>query len=67
MTERLKELFGSFGNFLSIIVTILVGIVIFGIPILLLLILFFWLLFGKIGLLKKLWRMAAGERKEKGE
>jgi len=60
LAERLKELFGSFGNFLSTIVLILVGIVIFGIPILLLLIFFFWLLFGKIGLLKKLWRTAAG-------
>jgi hypothetical protein len=60
LVERLKELFGSFGTFLSIMATIIIGIVIFGIPILLLLILFFWLLFGKIGLLKKLWRMAAG-------
>jgi len=58
--ERLKELFGSFGNFLSVLVTIIIGIVIFGIPILLLLVFFFWLLFGKIGLLKKLWRKAAG-------
>jgi len=60
--ERLKELFGSFGNFLSSIVIILIGIVIFGIPILFLLIFFFWLLFGKIGLLKKLWRKAAGKQ-----
>jgi hypothetical protein len=62
LAERLKELFGSFGTFLSIMATIIIGIVIFGIPILLLLILFFWLLFGKIGLLKKLWRLAAGKK-----
>ncbi len=61
LVERLKELFGSFGNFLSVLVTIIIGIVIFGIPILLLLVFFFWLLFGKIGLLKKLWRRAAGK------
>jgi len=61
--ERLKELFGSFGTFLSIMATVIIGIVIFGIPILLLLILFFWLLFGKIGLLKKLWRLAAGKNR----
>jgi len=67
LSERFKELFGSFGSFLSLMVIILVGIVIFGIPILLLLILLFWLLFGKIGLLKKLWRLAAGERKEENE
>jgi hypothetical protein len=60
LAERLKELFGSFGSFLSVLVTIIVGIVIFGIPVLLLLVFFFWLLFGKIGLLKKLWRKAAG-------
>ena len=60
LVERLKELFGSFGNFLSVLVTIIIGIVIFGIPILLLLVFFFWLLFGKIGLLKKLLRKAAG-------
>jgi len=62
LTDRLKELFGSFGNFLSIMLTIIVGILIFGIPIMLLLVFFFWLLFGKIGLLKKLWRMAAGKK-----
>jgi uncharacterized protein YaaR (DUF327 family) len=62
LAERFRELFGSFSGFLSLMLIILVGIVIFGIPILLLLILFFWLLFGKIGLLKKLWRMAAGKK-----
>jgi hypothetical protein len=62
LSDRLKELFGSFGSFLSGIVIVLIGIVIFGIPILLLLFFFFWLLFGKIGLLKKLWRRAAGKK-----
>jgi hypothetical protein len=63
LTDRFNELFGNFGSFLSVMLIILVGIVIFGIPVMLLLILFFWLLFGKIGLLKKLWRMAAGKNK----
>jgi len=58
--ERFRELFSGFGSFLSMLAIILVGIVIFGIPILLLLVFFFWLLFGKIGLLKKLWHKAAG-------
>jgi len=62
LAERFRELFGSFSGFLSLMLIIFVGIVIFGIPILLLLILFFWLLFGKIGLLKKLWRMASGKK-----
>ena len=60
--DRLKELFGSFGNFLSLMVAAIIGVVIFGIPIILLLFFFFWLLFGKIGLLKKLWRRAAGKK-----
>jgi hypothetical protein len=62
--EKFKELFGAFGGFLSTVAMVLVGIVIYGIPILLLLLLFFWLFFGKIGLIKKLWRVAAGKTKE---
>jgi hypothetical protein len=40
---------------------VLVGIVIYGIPVILGAALLFWLLFGRIGLLKKLWRLAAGK------
>jgi len=54
--ERVKELFGGFGGFLSTVGIVLLGIVIYGIPILLLLALLFWLFFGRVGLLKKLWR-----------
>jgi hypothetical protein len=60
--ERFRELFSGFGGFLSVLAVILSGIVIYGIPVLLLLILLFWLLFGKIGLLKKLLRAAAGKK-----
>ena len=62
--ERIKQLFRDFGDFLSITAVVLFGIVIYGIPILLLLVFFFWLLFGKIGLLKKFWQAAAGKKKE---
>jgi hypothetical protein len=55
--ERLKELFGGFGGFLSSLVVVIIGIVIYGIPILLLLGLLFWVLFGRIGLMRKLWRV----------
>jgi hypothetical protein len=55
--ERIKQLFGSFGGFLSTVAMVLLGIVIYGIPILLLLGLLYLLLFGKIGLAKKLWRL----------
>jgi hypothetical protein len=56
LSERIKELFRSFGGFLAGLAVTLVGIAIYGIPILLLLVFFFWILFGKIGLLKKLWK-----------
>jgi hypothetical protein len=62
--ERVKELFSSFGEFLSIVLVVVIGIVIFGIPIVLLLVLLFWILFGRIGLIKKLWRLAAGKKSE---
>jgi hypothetical protein len=62
--EKMKGLFGAFGGFLSTVAVVLVGIVVYGIPILLLLTLFFWLFFGKIGLMKKLWRVTAGKANE---
>lgn len=55
--ERIKQLFGGFGSFLSGIAVAVVSLVIYGIPVLLILGLLFWLLFGKIGLLKKLWKL----------
>ncbi|MDR1617454.1 MAG: DUF4349 domain-containing protein [Treponema sp.] len=60
--ERLIELLDSFGGFASTLALVLVGIVIFGIPVVLILTVLFWVLFGKIGLLKKLWRAAAGKK-----
>jgi len=64
LSERIKELFSGFGAFLSTIVVVLTGIVIFGIPILLLFIFIFWLFFGRVGLLKKLWRTAMGKKSQ---
>lgn len=58
--ERVKELIGSFGEFLSTALLVLIGIVIYGVPVLFFITLLFWLLFGRLGLLKKIWRAAAG-------
>ena len=55
--ERIRQLFGNFGGFLSTVAVILLGIVVYGIPSLLVLAFLFWVLFGRIGLLKKLWRL----------
>jgi hypothetical protein len=60
--ERLAGLFGSLGEFFSTAAVILVGILVYGIPILLILALLFWLLFGRIGLVKKLLFLAAGKK-----
>jgi hypothetical protein len=57
--EKLGELFGSFGDVVSSALVVLTGIIIYGIPAILILILLFWILFGRIGLIKKLWRLAA--------
>jgi hypothetical protein len=61
--ERLAELFQSFGGFASLVLVILTGLVIYGIPAVLLLAFLFWLLFGRIGVIKKLWRFAAGKNR----
>ena len=55
-SERVKQLLSSFGGFLSTIAVIIIGVVVYGIPIILLLGLIFWLFFGRIGLFRKLWK-----------
>jgi hypothetical protein len=60
--EKLAELFGAFGNVVSSAFVVLIGIVIYGVPAVLAAVLLFWVLFGRIGLLKKLWRLAAEKK-----
>jgi hypothetical protein len=62
--ERIGALFKSFGAFLSTVLVVLTGLIIFGIPCVLILAVLAWLLFGRIGLLKKLWRLVM-ERRQK--
>ena len=68
--ERIDLLFRTFGDYVSLVLVVVVGIVVYGIPGILLLTLLFWVSFGRIGLLKKLWRLAAGgktvKKTEKG-
>ena len=61
-SERIKQIFGSFVGFLSAVAMVIVGIIVYGIPALLILCLFFWLLFGRVGLLKKLWVLVKGKK-----
>ena len=63
LKDKMAELFGSFGDVASSVLVILTGVIIYGVPAVLVIVLLFWILFGRIGLLKKLWRLAAGKRK----
>ncbi|HCC37816.1 MAG TPA: hypothetical protein DEQ14_09470, partial [Treponema sp.] len=62
LAERAGELLGGFGSFISTAALVLMGIIIYGIPVLLLAVFMFWLLLGRVGLLKKLARAAAGKK-----
>jgi hypothetical protein len=59
ITDRIAELFRSSADVVSTAVVILLGIVMYGIPALFILILLFWILFGRIGLIRKIWRLVA--------
>lgn len=60
--DRVGDLFRSFGDFLASVLVVLTGIVVYGIPSVLLLALLYWILLGRVGLLKKLWRLIRGKR-----
>ena len=62
LKEKLGELFSSFGSVASSALVVFMGIIIYGIPAILILILLFWVLFGRIGILRKLLRLAAGKK-----
>lgn len=55
--DKLINLFNAFGGFLAGLLIVLIGLVVFGIPILALLLLLWFLLFGRIGLLRKLFHL----------
>jgi len=61
LAERFRDLFGSFGDVFSTAMVVLTGIVLYGVPALLIIVLLFWVFFGRIGLIKKLWRLVAKE------
>jgi hypothetical protein len=63
--EQIKSLLAGLGDYASIVLIIFLGIIVYGLPTIIMLILLYWVLFGKIGLLKKVWRFVA-DKKEKG-
>ncbi|MDR1317490.1 MAG: DUF4349 domain-containing protein [Spirochaetales bacterium] len=59
--ERIGELFGSFGGFMKTALIFIVGFLVYGIPALALAAFAYWLLVGRLGLLRHLWRLIAGK------
>ena len=62
LREKLDGLLSSFGNVASSALVLLAGIIIYGVPAILILILLFWIFFGRIGILKRVWRLAVGKK-----
>jgi hypothetical protein len=60
--DRIKDLFGGYSDFLSSAAIVIIQIIVYGIPILIAAALLFWLLFGKIGLMRKLWQLVAKKK-----
>jgi hypothetical protein len=55
--DRIGDLFKSFSGAASTALVILLGVFVYGIPALCILMLLFWLLFGRIGLIRRAWRL----------
>lgn len=55
--EKIKNLFSRYNDYISTTITILIGLIIYGIPGLIIILLLYLVLFGKIGILKKIWRL----------
>jgi len=58
--DRVAQLAANFGGYVSIVLTVLFGAVIYGIPSFAVLLALYWLLFGKIGAARRLWRLVSG-------
>jgi hypothetical protein len=63
--DRIRDLFGGFGDAAATALVVLLGVVMYGLPSLLLLTFLFWLFFGRIGLIRKLWGLAAARKTNK--
>ncbi|MCA1949181.1 MAG: DUF4349 domain-containing protein [Treponema sp.] len=61
--DQLKNLFAAFGAFLQTVLVILIGTVLYGVPLVLLAALLWWLLLGRIGLLRKLFALVTARKK----
>lgn len=63
--DKIAGLFRSFSGVASTALVILLGLIMYGVPALLILTLLFWILFGRVGLIRKIWRLV-GTKKNGG-
>lgn len=61
--QRIEGVVANFGDFMASMVSVLLAFILYGIPVAIVLLVLFWLFFGKIGLLVKAWRFVAKPRK----
>lgn len=59
-----KEIFSNIINFFITLFVVIIYVIIFGLPLIILFAFLFWLLFGKIGLLRKLFIKLKGKKNE---
>jgi hypothetical protein len=67
LPEKIKDLFGAFRGFASGGLLVILGLIIFGLPLVIIFLLAYWLFFGRVGLLKKAFRLAVRGRDSKKE
>jgi hypothetical protein len=60
--ESIKSLMTGFGDYVSAVIIILLAIIVYGVPSVIILLLLYWLLFGKIGILKKVFKFISGNK-----
>ena len=65
--DRIRDLFGGYGDFAGTVLVVLLGIVIFAIPVVIIILLAFWLLFGRVGILKKAFRLVMRGREKNND
>jgi hypothetical protein len=62
--EKIKGLMTGFRGYISTIIITLLAIIVYGIPTIIILLLLYWLLFGKIGILKKCFKFISGKKED---
>jgi hypothetical protein len=62
ITNKIKRLMTGFGDYVSAIIIIILAVIVYGIPAIVILLLLYWILFGKIGLVKKVYKLVAEKK-----